>query len=54
MGLKQIGCGVDSFGSELEQLAGYCVHGNETSDSTKFLDDLSDYKLLEKDSALCT
>jgi hypothetical protein len=36
-------------------VAGCCEHGNEISDSIKggeFLDQLSDYQLLKKDSAL--
>jgi hypothetical protein len=47
------GCLLDSSGSEYGSLAGGCEHGNELSGSMKdreFTDQLSDYRLIKKDS----
>jgi hypothetical protein len=46
-------CGLDSSGSGHGPMVGSCEHGNELPSSIKggeFLDQLSDNKLLKKDS----
>jgi hypothetical protein len=48
-------CELDASGSGQGPAAGCCEHGNEPMGSIKgsgFLDELRDYKLLKKDSAL--
>jgi len=49
-------CGMVAYSSEQEPMAGSHGHGNEPSGSSsvkggKFLDQLSDYRLLKKDFA---
>jgi hypothetical protein len=47
---------MDSSGQEQGSLAGSCEHGKEPSGSREggeFLDQLSDYQSLKKDSAPC-
>jgi hypothetical protein len=47
-------CRLDSSGSRYGPVVGSCEHSNELSDSIKgeeFLDWLSSYRLLKKDSA---
>jgi hypothetical protein len=51
--MKEIGCGLKSFGSTYSSEAGCCEHSNYISGSIKggeFLNRLSDCYLLKKDS----
>jgi hypothetical protein len=54
---REESCCLDSCGSGQESVRGCCEQGSEPSGSTKggeFLNYLSDYQLLKKDSAPCT